>query len=338
MVHPSQRRVVSRWRARSAWLCLLVLVALYGAGPARSADSVGLVEHEGEGESRVAGGRPVNPRSYPWTAQLKLPGNNLCGGALISCSTVVTAAHCIEPFSKSAILSDGTVFLGNPRKDTGRTFGIADVFVHPKYNKDGFDSSSGETIHNDIAVITLDSPSDIRPVRLPRNDPRVGARGFVLGWGETESSSTSPILREAALQVMPRDACDSKTGKQYFDPSSSFCTGSGKPRPPRRKHTRPLRSDGRASACQGDSGGPFVDSKSKQLWGIISYAFASEAGASSCGDEGRQTVVTSVSGSLDFIRDHMKDDTCRPPHQTDYQEGSGGEKPPRPPKKRLGTI
>jgi hypothetical protein len=315
------------------FVLVLALLHAHSSSCGRSAESgrnLNIFEKDA-GEPRVSNGRPVKPFAYPWVAQIQLPGKKLCGGALVSCNTVVTAAHCIEPFSTSSILNDGHVILGNLKKDEGRVFGVSRVTVHPDFNADGFDASSTETIHNDIAVIKLDGYIDIKPVRLPRKSPRVGKRGYVLGWGETESSSSSPVLREALLQVIQPDACSVASGKQYFDPKSSICTGSGKPKGPNKpkgpkKPKRPKRRkqkpgpDNRvqsASACRGDSGGPFVDSRGRVLWGIISYAFASDSDASDCGDPRRQTVVASVPDSLDFIRESIisDQDACRPSHK-----------------------
>lgn len=326
-----------------AWLrALLVLVCgVRSTRRTRAAtlplpgDETTLVE---PGDARVAGGRPVQGNKYPWVAQIKLPGNKMCGGALVSCQTVVTAAHCVEPFSTSQLTGEARVVLGNAKKDVGKSFGVVDVAVHGRYSSAGFDSSSDEPVHNDIAVIKLSEPTNIRPVRLSGGDPRVGSRGSVLGWGQTESDSTSDVLRQAVLQVHGREQCESSSRKQYFDFDSSICTGSAlqigsadqRPRPekgPReRQHnaqSKPSRSS-RASACAGDSGGPFVDLPGRQLWGVVSYAYATDTSSSACGDQGRQTVMASIADARNFIQSSMRGDQCRPPGGGDPGGGGGG--------------
>ena len=328
-------------------------------------DAVDAIDTVGRGvepaDARVAGGRPVPLFKYPWVAQIKLPGSKMCAGALVSCQTVVTAAHCVEPYSTSELMRSARVILGNSKKDAGQSFGVADVIVHPDYSSEGFDSSSGESVHDDIAAIKLDSPTNIRPIPLARRDPRVGTRGYVLGWGETESASSSEMLRRAMLHVHGREACETDVGgKDYFDPESSVCTGSGAPpkpsdvgggggssggpswpnntpkprpkpsRPPKRPRSPRPSKGGRnhlkkpspsgastsaraaASACKGDSGGPFIDRSGRQLWGVVSFGF-SEDGSSSCGSEGRQTVITSVAAFRSAILSVIEDwgEQCR---------------------------
>ena len=332
-------------------------------------DAVDAIDTVGRGvepsDARVAGGSPVPPFKYPWVAQIKLPGSKMCAGALVSCQTVVTAAHCVEPFSTSQLMQNARVILGNSKKDVGQSFGVADVIVHPDYSSAGFDSSSGESVHDDIAVIKLDSPTNIRPIQLARGDPRVGTRGYVLGWGETESASSSEILRQAMLHVHGREACETDVGgKDYFDFESSVCTGSGAPpkpsgggggggggggpsrpndkpkprpkpsRPPKRpKPPRPSKwgrnhwkkpspssasTSARAAACAGDSGGPFIDTSGRQLWGIVSFGFSAD-GSSSCGSEGRQTVITSVAAARSAILSVVEDwgEQCRRTEMSD---------------------
>ena len=340
-----------RWGVRALLLSgLLVSVAAFpvvvGTDEAPASD-----DRAERGDARVSGGMEVRDNSYPWTAQIKLPGNKMCGGALISCRAVVTAAHCVQPFYLSSMVSEGSVLLGNARKDVGKSFGISEVAIHPGYDASGFDSSVDNAIRNDIAIITLDEPTRIRPIGIAKTDPRVGSRGLVLGWGETESDSSSAVLRQTVLEVVGATACSTATGKQYFDPRSSICAGSpgmqpwesrrrrpskGKPGRPGRpakpaRPARPTRPDegegvgedsnqgkpspsvGHESACQGDSGGPFIDPRSQKLWGVVSYAFGNK-GASSCGEEERQTVLTSIRTSWsDFVQDHVNRDTCRRP-------------------------
>lgn len=58
-------------------------------------------EEEEEGsaqDGRIVGGREVEGFRYPWFAALQMSysDSTVCGGALVSPSYVVTAAHCFD--------------------------------------------------------------------------------------------------------------------------------------------------------------------------------------------------------------------------------------------------
>jgi len=267
-------------------------------------------------QPRISGGMDVKPRRYPWMAHISLPSDQSCGGVLISCNHVLTAAHCIDRFDKSSLTKEGKVSLGGVSPDEGVTFGIRDAIVHPRFDPDGFDSKSDETIHNDLAVLVLDDTTRIRAVAIGKRPPPPGSKGIILGWGETESSSSSSVLQETTVSILENKACEGTVPKKYFDADSSICTGPDM--------DRPGIGSTYTAACSGDSGGPMIDAKSKQLLGIISYSFGS---SSDCGDK-RQTVLASVEDDMDMIIDTIEnsiDDSCRIPFTLDQKPG--GKKP-----------
>jgi trypsin len=272
-----------------------------------------------DAHSRISGGNKVEARDYPWMAHISLPSDKSCGGVLISCNHILTAAHCIVPFDKTKLIKDGEVSLGDVTPGEGVTFGIRDTIVHPDFNPDGFDGKSQETIHNDLAIVVLDGATEIRPVSIGKKPPRPGAKGIILGWGETESYSSSSRLQETTVSILGNKECEGTVPKKYFDSDSSICTGPDL--------DRPGTGSTYTAACSGDSGGPMVDPRSRRLLGIISYSFGS-ASSSDCG-ENRKTVLASVKAGKDMIIDTIKDsldESCRPPFKPN-DKNPNGKKP-----------
>lgn len=48
------------------------------------------------GSSRVVGGKPCQPTSWPWVVAIYRNGAFHCGGVLMSENWILTAAHCID--------------------------------------------------------------------------------------------------------------------------------------------------------------------------------------------------------------------------------------------------
>jgi secreted trypsin-like serine protease len=208
----------------------LLLGLLASAIPAQSASP------------RILGGIPVQVQQAPWQVQVAIRNQELCGGAILSATIVLTAAHCVDQGRTPA---DIRVTAGTSRIGPGgierRVLGIT---IHPTWDRN--------TYRNDIALLTLDSPLpttvDVSPVRLPEVPepwPAAGTPATVTGWGSSLINGTlAEVLQRADVFILagPGDPiCGGYGG--LFDPVSQICAGV---------------TQGGVDACQGDSGGALV--------------------------------------------------------------------------------
>lgn len=170
--------------------------------------------------NKIVGGESAVDSSWGWAVSLQLNSNNahFCGGAIISPSYIITAAHCIP--SSSFIIQYARVVVGiNKLSETGSTIAqersIVSVVLHPGYNDN--------TKVNDIAVLRLNRPLDISNGKgnarlcLPRviqtgtanNYPIPDLSLVAIGWGLLRSGNHSippnQHLQQVTLTSMSAD-------------------------------------------------------------------------------------------------------------------------------------
>lgn len=183
----------------------------------------------------IVGGRDAS-EPYPWMASIshisKGARYHYCGGTLIAPDKVVTAAHCAMVFAVGVT----QIRLGSYRWDSGgQVHDVAKIDVHWNYKG---------TFLDDVAVLTLATPSKAEPIRVAAKAPKTEAKVRAIGWGATCDFGTpnwpcNPVgLQEADLRI----AADSRCVGFGFDPSVSLCVYGPKGQ----------------MACYGDSGGPLV--------------------------------------------------------------------------------
>jgi len=191
---------------------------------------------------------------FPWMAIILDPNDKYVGGAvLISDRHVLTAAHKIERFGPESGLQ---VRLGDwdikadvePFKNI--KIPVKSVKVHPSYNQN--------ILHNDLALLTLDSPVNIgehphiNSACLPdRSVNFIGQRCWITGWGKDAFGETGAfqfILKKVDVPVLDTNECEqrlrlTKLGQTYNLSRTSFvCAGGEKGK----------------GTCNGDGGSPLV--------------------------------------------------------------------------------
>lgn len=223
-----------------------------------------------------------------------------CGGALVTPTKVVTAAHCVvDPSTRQiSAAADIQVLLGPSLKTPViAPVPVTSVIVHPNYDIDSSDS--------DIAVLTLASPLDgvptITPLSPAETATYVSSGGAVRvgGWGNTTAlaggKAFPDIFRIANLVTFPDTMCGARgtysvngVNFQGFsaseaDASTMLCAGAAD-------------TSGRMiDACYGDSGGPLVSALGgpARLIGVVSWG-------DDCASK-YPGVYTRVSAMYDFL-------------------------------------
>ncbi|CAF0944603.1 unnamed protein product [Rotaria sordida] len=212
--------------------------------------------------TRIVGGESAGTSTWGWAVSISIRGTSLCGGAILSSSWIITAAHCVSGISASQV----TVYAGSNTRYSGQSRVASSITVHPSY--------VNTTKVNDIALIRLSTPltmssSTVKIICIPSVSsatllasewPSADLYVVAVGWGTLwEGGSLPTALQQVTVQTIDyrQSSCTSVLNNRAMQ----FCAGI---------------SGGGKDTCQGDSGGPLMMFTTSNQWvlvGVTSYGF-----------------------------------------------------------------
>ncbi|XP_033966027.1 granzyme B-like [Pseudochaenichthys georgianus] len=233
----------------------------------------------GASESGIVGGNVAKPHSRPYMASLQFQGEHSCGGVLIREDFVLTAAHCEDEQTMTAVLGAHNI---KKKEKSQQRIEVAKRHPHPKFKKDGH--------QYDIMLLELKNNAtlntDVNIIGLPKSDENLHARVKceVAGWGRTgHTKPISDVLRENTEFIQFSHECK-YIWKEYFVSSQMICTKFDKKK---------------GGVCQGDSGGPLICKG--ELQGLTAFIDKCD-----CNDPKYPHVFTQVKSYLSWIKEVMK--------------------------------
>ncbi|XP_073845357.1 trypsin alpha-like [Musca autumnalis] len=201
-------------------------------------------------DGRIVGGASTTISNFPWQISLQRYGSHSCGGSIYSAKMILTAAHCLQSVTASALkVRAGSTFWNSG----GTLVAVAAFKNHQAFNP--------RTMLNDVAVIRLSSALAFSPaiksIPLANKTPANGAPAAVSGWGRQAMGATSlpSTLQYIDVSIISEIKCASSAYDYGSEiQKAMFCAEAvGK------------------DSCQGDSGGPLVSGG--VLVGVVSWGF-----------------------------------------------------------------
>ena len=168
--------------------------------------------------NRIVGGQLTTIERFPY--QVFLQANHyFCGGAILSKTVVITAAHCATGPPRNLIVFAGITYLSERR--TSYRYRVEQYFIHDQY-------VGRTTPEYDVAILRLSTSlafgSKIQSIALPTKTYEEGQQAVASGWGQTEVKPSSNQLRYINLIVGQSPKCKARDGAICtFDETKSVC-------------------------------------------------------------------------------------------------------------------
>jgi secreted trypsin-like serine protease len=304
---------------------------------AKSGAKAERAKHAGEAGAKVIGGEVAAPGAWPWQVALLIGGApvstdaQFCGGSMVMDTWVLTAAHCIHmpqddgtfadlrPEEVSVLVGTNTLTEGS-----GDLIPAEAIFRHPSYSGIQFDF--------DIALIKLSRAPQVpfQTVEVPDAEygdilNQQGVTTIVTGWGLQEGAQPSPELRQAQIQVLDRELCntamlearaeDAAGGFGYAVQTLGVAEQDAyaiwdelMARAPDAVSENMICSgtfEGGKTSCNGDSGGPLVvpvDGGGYIQAGIVSWGLSATSGQG-CEETALFSAYTDISKFVPWLNE-----------------------------------
>ncbi|VEN53482.1 unnamed protein product [Callosobruchus maculatus] len=208
--------------------------------------------------------------------------NQFCGGALLTDTHVLSAAHCFTGVTASDIRARlGEYSFKQHSESRARDYDVAEIIVHENY--------VSATYENDIAVVRLKSPTSfnayIWPICLPPIEGTYeNEMPIVVGWGQLYyGGPTSDVPMQVAVPVWPQQKCIDAYIQKVTD--NTLCAAG---------------YEGNKDSCLGDSGGPLMYQLDNGRWitiGVVSWGIG-------CGQKNTPGIYTKVQNYIPWIIRH----------------------------------
>jgi secreted trypsin-like serine protease len=161
--------------------------------------------------NKIFGGEQIDISETPYQVSLKINGQHICGGIIISNTWILTAAHCLTHQVLVPNNNNTFVHVGiNDRLnyDAGQMVHVNQFILHPDFNS--------TTFENDIALLHLSSPLVFNELVMPieyanqcntsEADFYEGRNIIISGWGNSNSSqnTASQFLNAVTIPIIDR--------------------------------------------------------------------------------------------------------------------------------------
>ncbi|XP_067630450.1 seminase-like [Eurosta solidaginis] len=188
-------------------------------------------------EFRIINGTSADIKDSPYMVSFHYNGKYYCAGSLITLQIVITAAHCLQPYTQKFI----TVVAGRTDiRETGQSRNVHAIFVPRSFRLSTRDMDIGA-----IKVLKPFIPGPkVGTIQLCKTKLKPGMQMQIFGWGATDLNIMKPVN---VLQTSSVPIAKTKDCAALYKPRGTLLT-----------NTMICAGCGGSDACEGDSGAPGV--------------------------------------------------------------------------------